>query len=79
MARKDVPDDVGARERLVDLQRSTAGVGEDIGDTLAFKSFNEDISAFSGFARGKSGNKSFRGGGGGRDGDERGGCSWFGA
>lgn len=57
-----------------------AGVGEDVGDALAFEGFDEDVGAFTGLVGGVTGDESFRrrwwwrgdcgGSGGGRFGDD---------
>lgn len=57
----------------MNLQRRAARVGEDVGDALALEGFDEDVGAFAGLVRGKSGRKvcfwgcyySLGGGGGG--------------
>lgn len=84
MAREAVLYDGGARECLVDLHGRATRVSEYVGDSLALQSFDEDIGAFSGLVRGKSGNDCLRfrnnggcgGGGGGGDIGRRG--SWVG-
>lgn len=79
MTRKDVTDDVGAREGLMDLHGRAAGIGEDIGDTLPLKGFYEYVGSFSRFVGSKSRNKKFRGAGGGGGGEGgNGNRRWFG-
>lgn len=57
MARQDVADGGGARERLVDLHRRAAGVGEDCVDALPFEGLNEDIGPLAGLIRAESGDE----------------------
>ena len=62
MTREDVANGGGARERLVDLHRRAAWVGEDVCDAFAFEGFDEDVGAFSWLVRGISGNEALLGG-----------------
>ena len=72
MAREDISDDLRPGQSLMDLHGCAARVGEDVGDTFALESFDEDIGTFSGLVRGVAGDKRLRrqrrtgsGGGGG--------------
>lgn len=57
----------------MNLHGSATRVSEDVGDTFAFESFDEDIGAFSGLVRSKSGNENFGIGRGGGSGESNGG------
>lgn len=56
MARENAPD-VGARERLVDLNGRATRISKDCGDTLAFQGFHDNVSTFSRLVWSKSGRK----------------------
>ena len=70
VAREDVADHGGARQRLVDLHRRAAGIGEDGGHALALERLDEDVGALAGLA---GGGAAAGGGGGGWCGGGRGG------
>ena len=57
----------------MDLHRRAAGVSEDIGNTLALESLDEDIGAFPRLIGSESGDENLRGDDGSFDGSGRGG------
>lgn len=57
MTGENVADYVGAGERLMDLHRRAAGVGEDVRDALALQRLHEDVAAFPWCVGGKAGNE----------------------
>ena len=62
VAREDVADGGGARERLVDLHRRAAGVGEDVRHALPLQRLHEDVRALARLVGAKSGNEICGGG-----------------